>query len=60
LASLKYGESAIAHYHLGRYYEEARDRPQDARTEYKRALELKLPDDEARDAQRRLERLPKT
>jgi len=60
LASIKYGESAIAHYHLGRYFEEARDQPQNARTEYEKALQLKLPDEEMRDAQRRLERLPKT
>jgi thiazole synthase len=59
LASLKYGETAIAHYHLGRLYE-VRDRPRDARTEYEKALQLKLPDEETRDAQRRLERLPKT
>ena len=59
LASLKYGETAIAHYHLGRLYE-ARDRPRDARAEYEKALQLKLPDEEMRDAQRRLARLPKT
>ncbi|MFO8013630.1 MAG: tetratricopeptide repeat protein [Phycisphaerae bacterium] len=56
LASIKYGDNAEARYHLGRAYEASR-RQDEAREEYKKALEMGLGGDDKADAQRRLEQL---
>jgi tetratricopeptide (TPR) repeat protein len=53
LASIKYADNAEAHYHLGRVYE-ARDRPDEARTEYQKAVGLGLEGKDLEDAQKRL------
>ncbi len=56
LASIKYGDNPEARYHLGRVYE-AIERPDEARNEYKKALELGLEDQQRAEAQRRLDQL---
>jgi len=56
LASIKYGDNAEARYHLGRVYE-AIERPDEAREEYKKALELGLRDEEKAEAEHRLKQL---
>ena len=57
MASIKYGDNPEAHYHLGRVYE-ARQRPDEARAELKKALELGLNDPKAKaDAEQRLKQL---
>jgi len=56
LASIKYGDNAEARYHLGRAYEEFR-RQDEAREEYKKALEMGLDGQEQAEAERRLKQL---
>lgn len=56
LASIRYGETPEAHYHLGRVYE-ARRLPDEAREEYKKALDLGLGDRDRADAQNRIKQL---
>jgi superkiller protein 3 len=56
LASIRYGDNAEARYHLGRAYE-ASARQDEAREEYKKALEMGLDDPEKTDAEQRLEQL---
>jgi tetratricopeptide (TPR) repeat protein len=56
LASIKYGDNAEAHYHLGRVYE-SRERPDEAREEYKKALEMGLAPKDKADAEQRLKAL---
>jgi len=56
LASIRYGETPEAHYHLGRVYE-AIGRPDEAREEYTKAKELGLGDRDKGDLQRRLQQL---
>jgi tetratricopeptide (TPR) repeat protein len=58
LASIKYGDNPEAHYHLGRVYE-VRERPDEARTEYQKALQMGLQSKDREDAQRRLDQLKK-
>jgi tetratricopeptide (TPR) repeat protein len=61
LASIKYGDNPEAHYHLGRVYE-ARERPDEARAEYQKALQMGLQGNQGKDredAQRRLAQLKK-
>jgi len=53
MASIKYGDNPQARYHLGRVYEE-RERPDEAREEYNKAIEMGLKGDDKADAQRRL------
>ena len=53
LASIKYGDNAEAHYHMGRVYE-ARDRLDEARTEYQKAIDMGLEGKDLADAQKRL------
>jgi tetratricopeptide (TPR) repeat protein len=53
LASIKYGDNAEAHYHLGRVYE-ARDRLDEARTEYQKAIDMGLEGKDLEDAQKRV------
>ncbi|MCX5675285.1 MAG: tetratricopeptide repeat protein [Planctomycetota bacterium] len=58
LASIKYGDNPEAHYHLGRVYE-VRERPDEARAEYQKALAMGLKVKDREDAQRRLAQLKK-
>ncbi|MBE3096628.1 MAG: tetratricopeptide repeat protein [Planctomycetes bacterium] len=58
LASIKYGDNPEAHYHLGRVYE-ARERFDEARAEYQKALQMGLQVKDREDAQRRLAQLKK-
>jgi tetratricopeptide (TPR) repeat protein len=58
LASIKYGDNPEAHYHLGRVYE-VRERPDEARAEYQKALQMGLQVKDREDAQRRLAQLKK-
>jgi tetratricopeptide (TPR) repeat protein len=58
LASVKYGDNPEARYHLGRVYE-VRERPDEARGEYQKALQMGLQGKEREDAQRRLDQLKK-
>jgi tetratricopeptide (TPR) repeat protein len=51
--SIKYGDSAEAHYHLGRWYEENK-RPEEALTEYEKALQMGLSGESKDDAEKRL------
>ncbi|MBM4017059.1 MAG: tetratricopeptide repeat protein [Planctomycetes bacterium] len=53
LASIKYGDNPEARYHLGRVYE-ARQRPDEARGEYQKALDMGLAGKDREDALRRL------
>jgi tetratricopeptide (TPR) repeat protein len=55
-ASIKYGDNAEAHYHYARLLE-ADDKPDEARGEYQRALEMQLPKKYEQDAKTRLGRL---
>jgi len=56
LASIKYGDNAQARYHLGRAYQ-ATERPDEARAEFTKAIEMGLDEKDKADAQRRLEEL---
>jgi len=56
LESIKAGDNAEAHYHLGRLYE-ARQRPEEARQEYQKAVQMGLKVKDKADAEKRLERL---
>jgi tetratricopeptide (TPR) repeat protein len=56
LSSIKYGDNAEARYHLGRAYEASR-RQDEAREEYRKALDMGLDGEEKVDAERRLEQL---
>jgi len=56
LASIRYGETAEAHYHLGRAYE-AIERPDEAREEYTKARDLGLGERDKADLERRLQKL---
>jgi tetratricopeptide (TPR) repeat protein len=58
LASIKYGDNAEAHYHLGRVYE-ARDRMDEARTEYQKAIDMGLEGKDLEDAQKRVKQARK-
>jgi len=58
LASIKYGDNAEAHYHLGRVYE-ARDRLDEARTEYQKAVDMGLQGKDLEDAQKRMKQARK-
>jgi tetratricopeptide (TPR) repeat protein len=58
LNSIKYGDNPEAHYHLGRVYE-ARERLDEARTEYRRSVEMGLAGKEKEDAEARLGKLAK-
>jgi tetratricopeptide (TPR) repeat protein len=58
LASIKYGDNPEARYHLGRVYE-VRERPDEARAEYQKALQMGLQSKDREDAQRRLDQLKK-
>jgi len=58
LASIKYGDNAEAHYHLGRVYE-ARDRLDEARTEYQKAVDMGLQGKDLEDAQKRVKQAHK-
>jgi tetratricopeptide (TPR) repeat protein len=55
-SSIKYGDNAEAHYHLGRLYE-AMERPEDAQAEYQQALRMGLQGDDRRDAEERLKKM---
>jgi uncharacterized protein HemY len=54
--SIKYGDNAEAHYHLGRLYEN-RGQPKDAQAEYQNAKRMGLTGSDAKDAEERLEKL---
>jgi tetratricopeptide (TPR) repeat protein len=56
MASVKHGDNAEAHYHLARLYE-ATERPDEARTEYQKALKIGLSLRDKEDAQKRLGKL---
>jgi tetratricopeptide (TPR) repeat protein len=56
LASVKNGENPEARYHLGRVYE-ARQRPDEARVEYQKALDIGLKGKEKEDAAKRLKQV---
>lgn len=56
MASIKYGDNPQARYHLGRAYEN-RQRPDEAREEYTKALELGLEGKDRPDAERRIKAL---
>ena len=56
LASIKNGDNPEARYHLGRVYE-ARLRPDEARSEYQKALDTGLKGKEKADAEKRLKQL---
>ncbi|HUU11226.1 MAG TPA: tetratricopeptide repeat protein [Phycisphaerae bacterium] len=56
LASIRYGDNPEARYHLGRVYE-ARQRPDEARAEYQKAIELGLKARDRADAEKRLKGL---
>ena len=56
LASIRYGDNPEARYHLGCVYE-ARQRPDEARAEYQKALELGLKGKDRTDAEQRLKQL---
>jgi tetratricopeptide (TPR) repeat protein len=56
LASVKSGENPEARYHLGRVYE-ARQRPDEARVEYQKALDIGLKGKEKEDAAKRLKQV---
>jgi tetratricopeptide (TPR) repeat protein len=56
LESIKAGDNAEAHYHLGRLYE-ARQRPEEARQEYQKAVQMGLKVKDKADAEKRLEQL---
>ncbi|MCX5684098.1 MAG: tetratricopeptide repeat protein [Planctomycetota bacterium] len=58
LASIKYGDNAEAHYHLGRVYE-ARDRLDEAREQFQKAIDMGLAGKEVEDAQKRLKQARK-
>jgi len=58
LASIKYGDNAEAHYHLGRVYE-ARDRLDEAREQYQKAIDMNLGGRDLEDAQKRLKQARK-
>ena len=57
-ASIKYGDNPEAHYHLGRLHE-AREQPEDARTEYQKAIQMGLSGKDADDAEQRMIKLKK-
>jgi tetratricopeptide (TPR) repeat protein len=59
LASIKSGENPEARYHLGRVYE-ARQRPDEARVEYQKALDIGLKGKDKEDAAKRLKQLAST
>jgi tetratricopeptide (TPR) repeat protein len=59
LASVKSGENPEARYHLGRVYE-ARQRPDEARVEYQKALDIGLKGKDKDDAAKRLKQLAST
>ncbi len=56
MASIKYGDNPQARYHLGRVYE-VRQRPDEARAEYQKALEVGLKGKDKTDAEQRLKQL---
>ena len=56
-ASIKYGDNAQAHYHMGCLLQET-DRPSEARAQFVKALEMGLPEKDKQDIKKRLERLP--
>jgi len=56
MASIRYGDNPEARYHLGRVYE-ARQRPDEARAEYQKAIELGLKGKDKTDAEQRLRQL---
>ena len=56
MASIRYGDNPEARYHMGRVYE-ARQRPDEARAEYQKALELDLKGKDRTDAEQRLKQL---
>ena len=56
LASVKNGENPEARYHLGRVYE-ARQRPDEARVEYQKALDIGLKGKDKEDAAKRLKQV---
>ena len=58
MASIKYGDNAEAHYHLGRVYE-VRDRLDEARVEYQKAIDMGLVGKGLEDAQKRLKQVRK-
>ena len=58
LASIKYGDNPEAHYHLGRVYE-ARDRLDEAREQYQKAIDMNLGGKNLEDAQKRLKQARK-
>jgi Flp pilus assembly protein TadD len=58
MASIKYGDNAEAHYHLGRVYE-VRDRLDEARVEYQKAIDMGLVGRDLEDAQKRLKQVRK-
>ena len=58
LSSIKYGDNAEARYHLGRVYE-ARERLDEARQEYEKALKMGLSTRDKADAEARLAKLTK-
>ena len=57
-ASIKYGDNAEAHYHMGCLLE-GTDRAEEARAEYKKALDMGLLEKDRDDARKRLDRLPR-
>jgi len=56
MASIRYGDNPEARYHLGRVYE-ARQRPDEARAEYQKAIELGLKGKDKTDVEQRLRQL---
>ncbi len=56
LASIKYGDNPEARYHLGCVYE-ARQRPEEAKAELQKAIEMGLNPKEKKDAEARLKRI---
>jgi len=55
-ASIRYRDNPEARYHMGRVYE-ARERPDEARAEYQKAIELGLTGKDRTDAEQRLKQL---
>jgi tetratricopeptide (TPR) repeat protein len=58
LASIKYGDNAEAHYHLGRVYE-ALDRLDEAREQHQKAIDMGLAGKDLEEAQKRLKQARK-
>jgi tetratricopeptide (TPR) repeat protein len=58
-ASIRYGDNAEAHYHMGRVFED-QQRIEEARTQYEKALEMKLAGKERLECEKRLTALAGT